>query len=79
MQSLGRRGEKAEQSTASSVLTITVPRDPSAGPSNLKALWEIAETSAADTWIKRSDRHEWRLVRSGLNWQEDRQQALDAG
>ena len=40
-----------------SVLTITVPRDPAAGPSNLKGLWEIAEESAAEHG-KAVDRHE---------------------
>ena len=57
-----------------SVLTITVPRDPSAGPSNLGALWEIAETSAAEHG-QTVDRHEWRLsVPTYLA--EDRDQAL---
>lgn len=43
------------------VLTITVPRDPSAGPADLNALWEIAEESAAehDQTVSRDD---WRLV-----------------
>ena len=57
-----------------SVLTITVPRDPSAGPSNLKALWEIAETSAAEHG-QTVDRHEWRLA-VPCYLAEDRDQAL---
>ena len=44
-----------------SVLTITVPRDPSAGPSDLQALWDIAEESAA-THGKQMNRDDWRLV-----------------
>ena len=43
------------------VLTITVPRDPSSGPSNLKGLWEIAEESAAKHG-QTVDRNEWRLT-----------------
>ena len=58
-----------------SVLTITVPRDPSAGPSNLKALWEIAETSAAEHG-QTVDRHEWRLS-VPCYLAEDRDQALE--
>ncbi len=57
-----------------SVLTITVPRDPSAGPSNLKALWDIAETSAAEHG-QTVDRHEWRLA-VPCYLAEDREQAL---
>jgi limonene 1,2-monooxygenase len=57
-----------------SVLTITVPRDPSAGPSNLKALWDIAETSAAEHG-RTVDRHEWRLA-VPCYLAEDREQAL---
>jgi limonene 1,2-monooxygenase len=56
------------------VLTITVPRDPSAGPSNLKALWEIAETSAAEHG-QTVDRHDWRLA-VPTYLAEDRDQAL---
>jgi len=44
-----------------SVLTITVPRDPSAGPSDLAALWAIAEESAAEHG-KQMNRDDWRLV-----------------
>ncbi len=44
-----------------SVLTITVPRDPSAGPSDLKGLWSIAEESAAKHGHT-MDRDEWRLT-----------------
>lgn len=43
------------------VLTITVPRDPSSGPSNLKGLWDIAEESALEHG-KTMDRNEWRLT-----------------
>jgi limonene 1,2-monooxygenase len=42
------------------VLTITVPRDPSAGPADLEALWRIAEESA-EKHGKTMDRNEWRL------------------
>ena len=44
-----------------SVLTITVPRDPSAGPSDLEALWSIAEESAAEHG-NQMNRDDWRLV-----------------
>lgn len=44
-----------------SVLTITVPRDPSAGPSDLQGLWSIAEESAAEHG-KPMNRDDWRLV-----------------
>ena len=30
------------------ILSITVPRDPSAGPSDFKGLWAVAEESAAE-------------------------------
>jgi limonene 1,2-monooxygenase len=43
------------------VLTITVPRDPSAGPSDLQGLWAIAEESA-DTHGHTMNRDDWRLV-----------------
>ena len=43
-----------------SVLTITVPRDPSAGPADLEALWHIAEESAVKHG-QTMDRNEWRL------------------
>jgi limonene 1,2-monooxygenase len=58
-----------------SVLTITVPRDPSSGPSNLKGLWQIAEETAAKHG-QRVDRNEWRLT-IPVHLAEDRQQALD--
>ena len=57
------------------VLTITVPRDPSAGPSNLQGLWEIAETSAAEHG-QQVARQDWRLV-VPTYVAETRQQALD--
>jgi limonene 1,2-monooxygenase len=44
-----------------SVLTITVPRDPSSGPSDLEALWSIAEESAAEHGNE-MNRDDWRLV-----------------
>ena len=43
------------------VLTITVPRDPGAPDSDLKSLWEIAETSAAEHG-QTVNRDDWRLV-----------------
>ena len=58
-----------------SVLTITVPRDPSTGQSNLKGLWAIAEESAAEHGHT-MDRSEWRLT-IPVHLAEDRQQALD--
>ena len=58
-----------------SVLTITVPRDPSSGQSNLKGLWTIAEESAAEHG-KTMDRSEWRLT-IPVHLAEDRQKALD--
>ena len=44
-----------------SVLTITVPRDPSSGPSDLMTLWDIAEESASKHGNK-MNREDWRLV-----------------
>ena len=45
-----------------SVLTITVPRDPSAtGGTNLKFLWDVAEESAAEH-DQTVDRFDWRLT-----------------
>lgn len=45
-----------------SVLTITVPRDPSAtGGTNLKFLWDVAEESAAEH-SQKVDRFDWRLT-----------------
>ncbi len=58
-----------------SVLTITVPRDPSAGPSDLKGLWAIAEESAAEH-NQKMERNEWRLVLP-VHLAESRQEALD--
>ena len=58
-----------------SVLTITVPRDPSSGPSSLKNLWEIAEESAAEHG-QTMNRDDWRLT-VPVHLAEDRQQALD--
>ncbi len=58
-----------------SVLTITVPRDPSAGPANLKGLWDIAEESAAEHG-QTMNRDDWRLT-IPVHLAEDRQQALD--
>ena len=58
-----------------SVLTLTVPRDPSAGPANLKGLWTIAEESAAEHG-QTMNRDDWRLT-IPVHLAEDRQQALD--
>ena len=58
-----------------SVLTITVPRDPSVGQSNLRGLWDIAEESAAEHGQK-VDRFDWRLT-IPIHLAEDRQQAFD--
>ena len=44
-----------------SVLTITTPRDPGNPQTDLDAIWEIAETSAAEH-NQTMDRNEWRLV-----------------
>ncbi|NQW22346.1 MAG: LLM class flavin-dependent oxidoreductase [SAR202 cluster bacterium] len=57
------------------VLTITVPRDPSAGPSDLKGLWAIAEESAAEHG-KQVNRDDWRLVLP-VHVAESKQEALD--
>ena len=58
-----------------SVLTITVPRDPSVGQADLKGLWKIAEESAAEHG-KTMNRDDWRLT-VPVYLAEDRQQALD--
>ena len=58
-----------------SVLTITVPRDPSKGPSPLEFLWEVAEESAAEHG-QTVNRHDWRLTLP-VHLAEDRQQARD--
>jgi limonene 1,2-monooxygenase len=57
------------------VLTITVPRDPSAGPSDLKGLWDVAEESAAEhgQTVRRED---WRLVLP-VHLAESRQEAME--
>ena len=57
------------------VLTITVPRDPSAGPSDLKGLWAIGEESAAEHG-QQMNRHDWRLVLP-VHLAETRKEALD--
>ena len=57
-----------------SVLTITLPRDPSSGQSNLKGLWTIAEEEAEHGHTM--DRSEWRLT-IPVHLAEDRQQAMD--
>ncbi|PKB82764.1 MAG: monooxygenase [SAR202 cluster bacterium Io17-Chloro-G9] len=57
------------------VLTITVPRDPSAGPSDLKGLWSVAESSAAEHG-KSVNRDDWRLVLP-VHLAETRKEALD--
>jgi limonene 1,2-monooxygenase len=58
-----------------SVLTITVPRDPSAGPSDLKGLWDIAEESAAEHG-QTMNREDWRLVLP-CHLAESREEALN--
>jgi limonene 1,2-monooxygenase len=58
-----------------SVLTITVPRDSSSGPSDLKALWAIAEESAAEHGQTVS-RDDWRLVLP-VHLAESRKEAID--
>ena len=58
-----------------SVLTITVPRDPSSGPSDLKGLWAIAEESAAEHG-QTVNRDDWRLVLP-VHLAESREEALD--
>ena len=58
-----------------SVLTITVPRDPSVGQADLKGLWKIAEESAAEHG-QTMHRDDWRLT-VPVYLAEDRQQALD--
>ena len=58
-----------------SVLTITVPRDPSAGPADLKGLWAIAEESAKEHH-QTMNRHDWRLVLP-VHLAETRKEALD--
>ena len=57
------------------VLTITVPRDPSAGPADLQALWSIAEESAAEHG-KTVNRDDWRLVLP-VHLAESRKEAMD--
>jgi limonene 1,2-monooxygenase len=58
-----------------SVLTITVPRDPSSGPSDLRALWDIAEESAAEHG-QTVNRDDWRLVLP-VHLAESRKEAFD--
>ena len=58
-----------------SVLTITVPRDPSSGPSDLNALWTIAEDSAAEHG-QVVNRHDWRLV-IPVHLAESRKEAMN--
>jgi limonene 1,2-monooxygenase len=57
------------------VLTITVPRDPSAGPSDLQGLWAIAEEAAAEH-SQTMRREDWRLVLP-VHLAESRQEAID--
>mgnify|MGYP002815632552 CR=1 FL=1 len=58
-----------------SVLTITVPRDPSEGRADYSKLWDIAEESALKHG-KTVDRDEWRLV-IPVHVAETRQDARD--
>ena len=57
------------------VLTITVPRDPSAGPADLKGLWAVAEESAAEHGHT-MNRDDWRLVLP-VHLAETRKEALE--
>ena len=57
------------------VLTITVPRDPAAGPADLQGLWAIGEESAAKH-SQQMNRDDWRLVLP-VHLAETRQEALD--
>ena len=52
-----------------------LPRDPAAGPSDLKGLWSIAEESAAEHG-KTVNRDDWRLVLP-VHLAESRKEALD--
>ena len=58
-----------------SILTITLPRDPSAGESDLQGLWTIAEESAArhGQEVRRED---WRLV-IPVHLAESRERAIE--
>jgi len=58
-----------------SVLTITVPRDPGSGTSDLKSLWAIAEESAVEHG-QTVKREEWRLVLP-VHLAESRKEALE--
>ena len=58
-----------------SVLTITLPRDPSSGPADLKGLWAIAEESAAEHG-QTMNRDDWRLV-IPVHLAESREEALN--
>ena len=60
---------------SAAVLTITVPRDPSSGPSNLRALWDIAEESAAEH-EQTVNRDDWRLVLP-VHLAETRKEAIE--
>ena len=57
------------------VLTITVPRDPSAGPTDFRWLWNIAEESAAEHG-QTINRDDWRLVLP-VHLAESRKEAMD--
>ena len=57
------------------VLTITTPRDPSSGGTDLKGLWDVAEESAAEHGQKVS-RDDWRLVLP-VHLAETRKEAMD--
>ena len=58
-----------------SVLTITVPRDPSKSPTDLKDLWNIAEESAS-LHGKTMNRKDWRLV-IPIHLAEPKEQAIE--
>ena len=57
------------------VLTITTPRDPASGGTDLKGLWDIAEESAVEHGQSVS-RADWRLVLP-VHLAESRKEALD--
>jgi limonene 1,2-monooxygenase len=58
-----------------SVLTITIPRDPSTGGTDLNGLWNVAEESAAEHG-KTVNRDDWRLVMP-VHLAETKKEALE--
>ena len=57
------------------VLTITVPRDPGTGPSDLQALWAVAEESAEEHG-QTVNRDDWRMVLP-VHLAESREEAMN--